>query len=347
MRTIRFLFFGLIVVLTGNCYAQCEVLLKEGLFEYSMTSKAEDRAASFVNYMRDQLNTTSSTNTRGEASIGIKIIKADLKGDQQKFDTLSRDVVNYKKTDEEQRTRLLDIATRVNTELAREFTKCQQAEGFHVWVEHTADPAVFKVAAVTRDSSDKPTATTIKSITVSPADVVCEPSMTKQVGAAGARTICTRKTCAPVTAVINASRNPTGGGSLNIGSFCSAADADGGTVGNNKLCPTGSLEGRNIGVHYSPQNIVLSDVQVGGILRAAGATVYPNEKPRSETSNPKYVDYRIYFKDVASADRLASRLKTCLSKVGPYQKVEAYPFTAGILGGPFAQYDAVIYAVEQ
>lgn len=339
---------------TSSAYAQCEALLKDGVFDFRSQLTEEERVSSFVNYMRDQVRTSSSSSTSVDAGIGVKILKANLKGDQQKLDQSFRDLTDYKKSDTEQRNRLITVARTVNEELARQFVKCQEVNGLHVWIEHTADPTTFKIATVNRDGSEKPRQAYIRSVSIVPGDVSCQPQLPKStkdkpaaVGGSTVRSICTRSTCKPVTAVVNASVNPIGGGSLTVPSFCSVVDEDDGKPGNSKLCPAGSLEGRNVAVHYSAHNILLSDVQVGNALRSAGATVTPNEKPRSEVSNPKYIDYRIYYKNTDSAERFASRLKSCVSKIEKYRQAEVQVFSKGILDGPLAKYDAVIYAVEQ
>ena len=335
--------------------AQCDPLLKGGVYEYNSRLSDEQNVSTFVNYARDQQRSASSSSSSGDAGLNVKVISATLKGSQDKKDEAQRDILTYNKTDIDQRNRLLTIARTASKVLADAFVECMKIDGLHVWLEPTPNPETFKIAAINRDPREKPRAEYLKSIDIDPPNVSCRPALpndkkkanAKLVGGATVRYLCTRQNCKPLTATINASTNPVGGGDLTLPSYCKDSDEDDGAPGNLRLCPALSLQGRSIAVHYSAQNTILSTVQVSDVLRAAGAIVTPVEKPRAETSIPKYVDYRIYFKDSQGSEVVASQLKRCVSKISRYKAVESYVFTPGILAGPMARFDAVVYAVEQ
>jgi hypothetical protein len=211
---------SLLAAYTPFATAQCDALIRDGVFDYRSLASDDLRIESFRQWARDRRGQQSGSAGSGNVGLSIPdILKLDVSGSSSKSSNFWQDVENFNSSDSEQRARLLTYARTASETLVQGLNQCLRIKGLHVWLETTARSDTFRIAANFNSPGD-PKSATIESVTVVPKSplVECtrEFSENAVIGGATRRLTCVRRTCEGVSVTINASVDPLGGGSLSL-----------------------------------------------------------------------------------------------------------------------------------
>jgi len=217
---VKFAVFGALVALSASSLAQCDALVRGGVFDYKTLASDDQKIASFQSWARDRRS--SKTGDSSSGSIGVDIIdilKLDAGGQSTKSSEFWQDVEGYNSSNIAQRSRLLTYAKTVNEALVAGLNECLRIKGLHVWLETTARSDTFRVAA-NFNSPGEPKVAHITDITFVPGSpaVRCNNSISanSQIGGSTKRLTCVRTSCQGVVVTLNATVDAIGGGNLDL-----------------------------------------------------------------------------------------------------------------------------------
>lgn len=314
--------------------AQCEALLRDGVFDFHANSSEEDRIQSYLNWERDRRSNSSASGTTAEAGYGSF---SAIYG-QQNSQQVAQDIEKYNKADLQLRTRVMSYAKTANQYVINGFNECMQSSGLHVWLEKTDNPRIFRLAARYNNPGSNPRPA-LRHIIASPAAAVSREGhrLPYAVGGEDPRWVFTRKGCDAVALTVNSSERALGGGKLSLPALQTA-----------DCMPIAKCDLKNarIMVHYSEVHAGAYLGKANPILEEAGASpIDTYMKPKSETGMQNW--FRIYHWP-GRPDALAQEAKKCLDTTGlapnGFVVSEANP---QFMTPHWKDYSAIIYLVNQ
>jgi hypothetical protein len=196
---------------------ECSKLLSQGIYDFESGAADLKTAKSYSSWFCDQKFSTSSKANSFGASIGFPFKDAPIKfgfnSNSQSYKQWQSSFCSNVQQNESLQSTVRSHLQTVNSEIVRAFDSCVNAKGFHVWLERTDDPKVFKfVGRFNSPGRDFPEVKIDTFDTGDNVDCTEEPTTISNVW----RTRCTRKNDEGVTLVVNANWFPTGGENLTL-----------------------------------------------------------------------------------------------------------------------------------
>ncbi|WP_157731098.1 hypothetical protein [Variovorax sp. HW608] len=345
------MFTALAVALLANVAtsADCNSLLRQGIFEFSSLNSELDKAEAVRNWYRNQSSSSDKSSGSHGGNLGYDGFSLAYKDDAKAAKEAKQDVESYNENNSSLRSRVVEIGTRVNVALAQEFNKCLSTPGLHAWVETSSDPFVFTIAMKYVSDEDRFVAPTLKRIKVYPSTVTLldGDKVPVTIGGNIPRWSYKRANCQEaVTVFTQASKAINGASSLSLPSFCPPKI---------EAC---NLKDQRILLHFTADHPLNFNNVASQILREAGAKVDEVPKPpkAQEPGMPNF--YRIYT-SMGSNVPLMKEISKCFKRADIFNgmfKEEGLPISpdqdtngpnSGLLPVWLQTHGAVIYLVDQ
>lgn len=262
---------------------QCSALLHGGVFNFSSSSSDVQQTDSFINWFCDEGFESRGAANSWSAALDVEIpvdipVSIGFGGGEDKS-SWQKSYQKYCSLEErfnDSRVHTRKYLKTVSKILVDGFNRCIQSPGLHVWLERTHEPRVFKFSAKFVVNGDKPPK--INSFNTEPSGIKCNPNVagTQLSGGVVFRALCTRPSDDGVSIVVNADKNPVGGGELDLKPIlppmpvptCRARRVNSGAQTYYSHYPNDTKNATSIGV----------SVGGGGILKSERAFVSIDEK---------------------------------------------------------------------
>lgn len=205
-------------LISTSAFAQeCSKLLSQGIYDIESSAIDLKTAKSYSSWFCDQKFSTSDEADSFGASLAFPFkgipVKFGFDSNSQSYSQWQSSFCSSVQQNESLQSRVLNHLQTINSGIVNAFNSCVNAIGFHVWLERTDDPKIFKFAG--RFNSPGADFREVKINTFDIGDNVnCTESPTAISNVW--RTRCTRKNNEAVALVVNANWLPTGGGDLTL-----------------------------------------------------------------------------------------------------------------------------------